>query len=345
MKTMIIPDVRQHSLEGLTLDHRFGSLFSSQAWMTAVALGYDLTISASVRIEGSRIVDAIPFAHVADLRGERVVCIPFSDYCDPLVTNAEVWSALIEPILALELPVSLRCLHNPMPPSDRRFSETGRAMWHAVDLKRPEEEVWAGLASSARQNIRKARRNGIVVREGKSLDDVRLFHDMHSSLRKSKYRLLAQPFAFFEEIHAAFAADDRLTVLLAEVEDRPIAGIFLLEHAGILYYKFNASIDQRFRPNDLLAWHALLVGQRNGLDKLDFGLSDVDQPGLIRYKEKFATEKNEISIIKHQPEGFVDSRGDQAGRLLRDVTTWMTDPEVPDELTRKAGDALYRFFC
>lgn len=313
--------------------------------MTAIAQGYGLTISASVRTEGGQIVDAVPFSHIADLRGERVVCIPFSDYCDPLVTNAEVWADLIEPILALNLPISLRCLHNEMPASDRRFSETGRAMWHAVDVKRSEDDIWAGLASSARQNIRKAQRSGITVREGRSVEDVRLFYDMHSALRKSKYRLLAQPFAFFEAIYDAFSADDRLTVLLAEVEDRPIAGIFLLEQAGTLYYKFNASIDQRFRPNDLLAWHALLVGQRKGLDKLDFGLSDIDQPGLIRYKEKFATEKREISIIKHRPAGYEDLRGEQAGRLLGDVTTWMTDPEVPDELTRKAGDALYRFFC
>jgi hypothetical protein len=345
MKTMIIPDVRKHPLGGPMLEHRYGSLFSSPSWMTAVAQGYDLTISASVRMEGGQIVDAVPFSHIADLRGERVVCIPFSDYCDPLVTNVEVWATLIEPILALNVPVSLRCLHNTTPISDRRFSKTGRAVWHAVDLKRSEDDIWAGLASSARQNIRKARRSGITVREGRNLDDVRLFHDMHSSLRKSKYRLLAQPFIFFEEIHAAFSADDHITILLAEVEKRPIAGIFLLEHAGALYYKFNASIDQRFRPNDLLAWHALLVGQRRNLDKLDFGLSDIDQPGLIRYKEKFATERNEISIIKHQPKGYEDLRGDQAGRLLGDVTKWMTDPEVPDELTRKAGDALYRFFC
>ena len=83
--------------------------------------GHRVTISASVRSEVGEIGDAILFGHVSDIRGERVVCIPFSDYCDPLVTEPDVWATLIEPILALEVPVSLRCLRNQIPLADDRF--------------------------------------------------------------------------------------------------------------------------------------------------------------------------------------------------------------------------------
>ena len=81
-----------------------------------------------------------------------------------------------------------------------------------------------GLSASARQNVRKAERSGVVVRRGKTLEDVRLFHRMHCQVRKSKYRLLAQPLAFFENLYQAFAAIDRIIVLLAEFDGRPIAG-------------------------------------------------------------------------------------------------------------------------
>jgi hypothetical protein len=47
-------------------------------------------------------------------------------------------------------------------------------------------------------------------------------------------------------------------------------------------YKFNASVDQKYRPNDLLAWDAILYGHRRALTTLDFGISENDQPGLVR---------------------------------------------------------------
>jgi lipid II:glycine glycyltransferase (peptidoglycan interpeptide bridge formation enzyme) len=89
---------------------------------------------------------------------------------------------------------------------DRRFTTARKAMWHAVDFARSEGELWVGLSGSARQNVRKAKRNGAVVRERRSIEAVRTFYSVHFQLRKSKYRLLAQPVAFFENLHQLFAS-------------------------------------------------------------------------------------------------------------------------------------------
>jgi hypothetical protein len=70
--------------------------------------------------------------------------------------------------------------------------------------------LWAGLAGSARQNVRKAESNGVAVRESRDVDAIRVFHRMHCHVRKSKYRLLAQPVAFLENFHQEFAPEDRL---------------------------------------------------------------------------------------------------------------------------------------
>lgn len=168
---------------------------------------------------------------------------------------------------------------------------------------------------------------------------------MHCHVRKSKYRLLAQPLAFFESLHASFAAEGRLTVLLAEVEGTPVAGILFLEWGDTLYYKFNASFDRQLRPNDLLVWEGIRLGRERGLARLDFGLSDAQQPGLVRYKSKFATEDGEISLLRWQPPDHADPRGELAGQTLHRMTHLLTDPLVPDDITRAGGDALYRFFC
>lgn len=341
----IIMNVRDGEFWPGTETHPLGSLFSSPPWVEALTRTYGFDISASASTRRGVVKDAILFSRVSDLRGDRIVCLPFSDYCDPFVEDGEIWEELIEPILGFRMPVSLRCLRNEVAVTDRRFTRVGQALWHCVDLTRPEDDLWAGLSGSARQNIRKAGRNGVTVREGDSLEDVRLFHRMHRHLRKEKYRLLAQPVAFFDNLHALFSPSRRLTVLLAEKDGVPLAGIFFIEWNGTLYYKFNASLDPALCPNDLLAWEGIRLGRRRGLARLDFGLSDIAQPGLVRYKRKYATEERTISLLRWEPPGYSDPRSKQASETLRRVTELLTDPAVPEEITGAAGDDFYRFFC
>ena len=72
--------------------HRLGSLFCSPPWIRAVAKTYDFAIKASVRTLGGKIEAAIPYCEISDLRGDRIVSLPFSDYCDPLVADRESWN-------------------------------------------------------------------------------------------------------------------------------------------------------------------------------------------------------------------------------------------------------------
>lgn len=326
-------------------NHQYASLFSSSPWTEAVASSYGLTASMSASAAQGALRAAIPFSQVSDLRGGRVICGPFSDYCDPLVEDDASWRELIEPVMALGLPVTLRCLRNGLPEQDGRFQVAGRAAWHAVDLARPEQEAWDSLAAPARQNIRKALRGGVTVREGRGIEDVRAFHAMHCTVRKTKYRMLAQPLQFFERLHAAFAPDGRLTVLLAEDGGGPLAGIFFIEWGDTLYYKFNASVDRGKCPNDLLVWEGIRMGRRRGLARLDFGLSDLEQDGLLRFKRKFATEEREIRRLRWQPAGHHDPRGAEADRVLSQMTHLLTDPTVPDAITHAASRTLYGLFC
>ena len=338
-------DARKEGIWPDLADHPLGSLFSCPPWIEALARTYDFEILASASISQGKAENAILFSRVSDLRGDRIICLPFSDYCDPLVEDARSWNELIEPILAFGLPVTLRCLRNELPVNDTRFTIVRRAMWHGVDLARSEEELWAGFSGSARQNVRKAKSNGVVVREERSLEAVRVFYRMHVQLRKSKYRLLAQPVAFFENLHQLFAPSERLTVLIAEVRGESVAGIFFLQWRNILYYKFNASVESTLGANDLLMWEGIRLGCRRGLARLDFGLSDPGQPGLIRFKRKYATHEGAISMLRWQPPNHANARSEQIGHTFNRITHLLTDPGVPDEVTAAAGDELYRFFC
>lgn len=327
--------------------HPLNSLFSSQSWTEAVARTYGFKISVSMKgIQNDGKADgAILYCQLSDLRGERIVCGPFSDYCDPLVSDVGTWRELVAPLISLGFPITLRCLSNELPAIDKRFVKVSEAAWHGVDLARPELEIWDSFLAAARQNIRKARRSGVKVRASQELQDLHVFYEMHCHVRKSRYRLLPQPFAFFENLHASFAGNDQLTILLAEVDGSPVAASVFLECRGTLYYKFNASLERSLCPNDLLIWEGIKIGQRRGLKLLDFGASDLDQPGLLRFKRKFATVERRIFRLQFEPEGYLDRRASAVNKTLSSLTYWLTDPSVPDPITQAVGAELYGVFC
>lgn len=125
-----------------------------------------------------------------------------------------------------------------------------------------------------------------------------------------------------------------------------IAGVLFLEWQNKLNYKINASKPDYtgFRPNDFIVWEAMNYGKNKDFEYLDFGLSDWDQEGLLRYKRKFATEEKTISFLRYSPEIFQSLREKQMRSLLPQLTDLFVDEEVPDRLTEKAGEVLYQFF-
>jgi CelD/BcsL family acetyltransferase involved in cellulose biosynthesis len=331
------------------LDRYGASAFHSPQWIGTLAETYGWDVRALVLVGAGGAPEAgIAFCRVSDMLGTRIVSLPFSDYCDPLVATADQWHMLSSRLLAEDRPVVVRCLHNNIPVADERFSEFKRAKWHGVDLRLDQDALWRGIHDSAKRAIKKAQRDGIEVSVAQSEDELRAFFELHLRVRKYKYRLLAQPYQFFENIWRHFVQAGNGTLLLARAERQVIGGIFFLEWRDTLYYKFNASSPDHlaYRPNDLLIWNGIQYGQAKGYAGFDFGLSDLDQESLVRFKRKFATEEKEIVFLRHTPMRAQPSLQEQQARtLLGNLTTLLVDESVPDAITEQAGAAMYRFFA
>jgi lipid II:glycine glycyltransferase (peptidoglycan interpeptide bridge formation enzyme) len=274
------------------------------------------------------------------------VALPFSDYCDPLANDEESWRFLIDQLVSERHPISVRCLHNDLPLGDKRFAVVKQAKWHRLDLQPDLDALWKGMHDSTHRAVRKSDREGLTVRMAESEQELRIFFEMHLKIRKYKYGLLAQPYSFFQNIWRHFVEQKHGFLMLAIFEDKIVAGDFFLEWKDTLYYKFNASLpdDLSHRPNDLLIWQGIQEGKGRGLAYLDFGLSDIDQEGLIRYKRKFGTEEKTISFLRHAPNGPPTLAEKEMRDLLSKLTNRFTDQLVPDPVTERAGEDLYRLF-
>jgi CelD/BcsL family acetyltransferase involved in cellulose biosynthesis len=314
-------------------------VFHSPAWLGVLADTYGFTVEAHLLVDERGEPQAgIPVCRVEDLRGQRLVALSFSDFCDPLATTPTQWRILADRLLAEGQPIIVRPLHNELPLADERFTRFNRARWHGLDLRPPVENLWQALHESARRAVRKAQQAGVVVRIAADQADLRAFFDLHLHTRRAKYRMLAQPYRFFENIWHNFIEQGAGVLMVAEHQGDIIGATLYLEWQKTFVYKFNTSQPNRLalRPNDLLIWCGIEYAKAKDFTRLDFGLSDWDQEGLIRYKAKFATQEKTISFLRYTPDSSISPHDQEMRRLLGQLTTVLTDDETPNGLVEKA---------
>jgi CelD/BcsL family acetyltransferase involved in cellulose biosynthesis len=325
---------------------RLGSVFTSPPWIDAVCGTYGFTPSASVRLDWDGTPRAgLAWVPISDIRGDRLSSLPFSDRAEPLTDDPTDWKALADGVITSAAPLTLRCFDAAVPVTDPRFNQIGAAAWHGTPLDADLDEIRRRLSQHARRNITISEREGVRVEARTDRDAVHCFHELHVLLRKRKYKLLAQPVELFDRIWEAFADDDAIVTMLAHAGDELVAGAVFLSWQNTLYYKFGASRHEHLakRPNDAIFWAGIRWGVQHGARLVDWGLSDLDQPGLIAYKRKWATEERRIVTLRA---GGEHARSDpRAGAMLGGLTELLTGESVPDDVTKKAGALLYRYFC
>ncbi len=161
------------------------------------------------------------------------------------------------------------------------------------DLTADEDELLAAMKPKWRYNIRLAERKGVAVRPGTAAD-LPAFYAMYTETG-GRDGFLVRPYAYYRAIWERFLADDLGHLLLAEVADRPIAGVFLFRFGPTAWYFYGASTDRNreLMPNYALQWAALCWAKAAGCSRYDWwGAPDAlveSDPmwGVYRFKQGF----------------------------------------------------------
>lgn len=165
-----------------------------------------------------------------------------------------------------------------------------------LDLAPSEAEILARMKQKTRYNIRLAEKKGVRVRLA-TRQDLPMLYKMYAetSLRdgfvireENYYRAVWETFLRPAAGHQPWAE-----ALIAEVEDRPVAGLFLFYFAGRAYYLYGMSRDvhREKMPNALLQWQAIRRARANGCAVYDlWGAPDEFDEGdsmwgVFRFKE------------------------------------------------------------
>jgi len=337
-------DVRWAALQGLPE----AGLFHSPPWIAALRDAYGFAPRAYVAMDATGAArGGIAFCEIDDPLGHRLVSLPFSDACDPLLTDPGTWVPLSARLATHRLPVTFRCLDDRFAAGEGGFQVTKRARWHTLSVTDPAETIRHRFDDATRRAIAKAERAGVVARPLEGDAGLSEFVRLHARLRKCKYRLLAQPPAFFAAIAEHFRPLDGWHPLGAYHGDRLLGATIYLRWRDTLYLKFNASDQEalELRPNNLLVWAGVLLAKALGCSALDLGPSDDNQPGLIRFKRQFGAAERELHFLRWTPPGSALQPAAELRGVLGELTQLLTAPAVPDEVTAAAGGLLYRFFA
>ena len=329
------------------LERADSNLFHSPQWANVLHDSYAFDVLAYVLLDASaEPIAGIPFCRLADIAGPRICSLPFSDYCGPLFEPGADYGGLLEALKQDDIPVQIRSLCDTQSLPNHDWQMTRNAACHRLNLEVSLEDLWNGLHGASRRAIRKARKSGVTVANQTDNAALEEFFRQQLRVRKDKYRLLVQPYHFFANIRTQFRTLNSYYLLVASLDDKPIASTLLLGWKDCLYYKFNASKFDTLshRPNDLIVWQAIELAKREGYKTLDFGLSAMDQPGLIRFKAQFGALQQPIRFFQYTSQQ-TEQRSNVVQDLLRQVTHLMTDPSVPDDITIRAAEQLYRNFA
>ncbi|HVX33817.1 MAG TPA: GNAT family N-acetyltransferase [Solirubrobacterales bacterium] len=317
-------------------------VFHHPRWLELLQAQYGYEVSACCVRGEDGIEAALPLAHVASrLTGNRLVSLPFSDVCSPLLSAGADVAALgtLGDVVAahaadrgLELTV-----HSAMPGIPGGFVSE-RFVTHELALPEDPDVAERGASKSLRRGVAKARRERLRAErrtDGGALD---AFYRLHLLTRR-RLGVPTQPKRFIARFEELFDAGLGAVWLVLDGAE-PVAAAVFLVHNETVTYKYGASATAALpkRPNNLLMLEAIRWSCANGFRKFDFGRTDLDNEGLRRFKCSWGAEELPLSytyLTRREP-------AVAGAASIRERVMAKTIRRSPAVVGRLAGEMLYR---
>ena len=286
--------------EQLVSDEQY-SFFHTAAWAKVLAETYQYRPVYFTVLDDDRLLALIPMMEVRSLWGTpRGVCLPFTDYCDPVISDELQVPDIVEVIKEYgrqcrweSIEIRGRCF----PDTTTRSTSYYR---HTLTLGPDVERLLSRLKSNTRRNIKKAIREGVQIDISTSAQAVEEYYRLHCMTRK-RQGVPPQPRSFFRKIHEHIIANERGVVILARHEKTNVAGSIFFGFQNKALYKFGASdiAYQHLRPADLVMWEGIQWHARNGYRHFCFGRTSLENTGLRQFKARWGADEQVIDYYKY----------------------------------------------
>jgi len=322
--------------------HPQASVFHTPGWLEALrhTYGYE-PVAYTTTPPGVELTNGVVLCRVySRLTGRRMVSLPFSDHCEPLVERREDLEGLLHSLKLdctkegskyLEIRPRTACA---VPPAG--LGPAQGFYFHTVDLTPDLAMIFRRLHKNCTQRkIRRAEREGLTYEEGRN--DALLEKFYHLLLRtRRRQQLPPHPRDWFRNLVDCLG--DKLQIRVASKDGQPIASILTLSFKHVLVYKYGCS-DARFHNlggMHLLLWNAIQQAKRNGAREFDLGRSDSDNLGLITFKDRWGANRSQLTYWRY-PARLTPATA--AGWRMQSAKKIFA--HIPDRFLIAAGKMLY----
>jgi hypothetical protein len=323
--------------------HRFASVVHTTGWLRALNLTYGYTpVVYTTSGPAAPLTNGAVFCRIKSwLTGRRLVSLPFTDHCELLVDGPEQESELLNGLQEAAAREKLKYVElrprDMERPTAAGWDTNASFRFHQLDLRPSLDDLYRAAHKTAiQQAIRRADREKLGYDEGCSEKQIAEFYRL-LLLTRRRHKLPPQPIAWFRNL--ASCLGDGLTIRVASKDGETIASILTLHWKGEIFYKYGCS-DARFHNLGgmaFLLWKTIQEAKQTGAHALDFGRSDLDNTGLITFKDRWGAQPSSLHYFRHSatPQRRISEGG--RARLLQQSFALM-----PDKMLTAAGRLLYR---
>jgi hypothetical protein len=326
--------------------HPSASVFHSPGWLEALRRTYDYEpIAYTSSPPAGEIRDGLVFCRINSwLTGERLVSLPFSDHCEPLLGSPEEQDLFVARLQTEVKTRSLKYLE--VRPINGSFYRSGglagfrparRYHLHTIDLRPDLHQIRRGFhRDSVLRRIRRAEQARLIEKTGRSEDLLSDFYGL-LVLTRARHDLPPQPYKWFRNLIDCL--DEALEIRLAYKDKTPLAAVLTLRFKDVALYKYGCS-DTKYKnlgAMPLLLWRAIEYAKSTGAREFSLGRSDEGNAGLIAFKNHWTQNTTPLIYWRDPGPATLKSSEDWKIRMAKRVFAIM-----PKQALAVTGRLIYR---
>lgn len=343
-----IEPLKEPGWNALLQRHPRASIFHTAEWLEALqrTYGYD-PMAYTTSAPGTDLRNGLLFCRVASwLTGCRLVSLPFSDHCAPLIDNFGDWMTFVSGLGQILRREKVEYLElrpkDALEPVAALFQPERTYYLHQLDLRPDLDALFRGFGKdSIQRKIRRAEREGLACEEGRSEILLNSFWRLFLLTRR-RHQTPPPPKRWFRNVLDCLG--EAATVRVSFRGRQPVAAVITLRHKDTLVYKYGCS-DRHFHNlggMPFLFWRSIQAAKRDGLRIFDLGRTDCNNEGLITFKDRWGATRSALTYLRFT--GTEDSTGvcrpapsGWKGRLAKSVVA-----HLPDSVFSSVGSLLYK---
>lgn len=269
---------------------------------------YGFTPLYYIAYEGNQVKGAIcAFLTKSIFFGKKISSLPYNFYNQPIFDDTKTGEALLQKIVDIGKEKSVKSIvlksvvgFDDDVASKIGFIKQSHYYTSILQLKENPEETVKAYDSRLTKNLRtlkrNAEKNGIEIKEAKSLKEVEQFYDMMLLLYRDKHNMITQPFSLFKSMYEDLSEEKKFSLLIALKNEKVIGGMVRLYFNNRVMYAYGSS-DERYKnfsPSSLLIDHTIRTESEKGNKTLDFGVTSPYQESLLNFKSSWGAVPHKL---------------------------------------------------